>query len=229
MRKTFLPTLFVTILLIFSSCEVLNNLPLAPSNFEVISALKEVLNSSAFRAIKAFEDVNKNGAAALLPKEMEPVLATLKTIGLGSKIDKVEKQMIDISGAVVSESKEIMTDAIKEVSFADAVSVVTGGENAATMVLKNAMYATVKKRYSSQLDGKLKNTDANKYWPMAAGAYNIFAKDKVDNSLSDFMAERAVDVLFTSMGKQEKEIRDNPSSLGKQVVTKVFDYYSDKK
>lgn len=66
---------------------------------------------------------------------------------------------------------------------------------------------------------------------MATGAYNLFASDdkKVDNNLSDFMAERAVDALFLSMGKQEKAIRQDPASLGKSVVTKVFDYYQSKK
>ena len=60
---------------------------------------------------------------------------------------------------------------------------------------------------------------------MAAGAYNLFAKNKIDDTLSDFMAERAVDAVFLAMGKEEKQIRTDPASLGKAVVTKVFDYY----
>ena len=43
------------------------------------------------------------------------------------------------------------------------------------------------------------------------------------------MAERAVDAIFLGMGKQEKNIRTDYKSLGSAVVTKVFDYYSQKK
>jgi hypothetical protein len=108
------------------------------------------------------------------------------------------------------------------------VAVVIGGEDAATQVLRQAMYATVKQRYSSLLNAEFEKNDVNKYWPLAAGAYNMFSKNKVDSNLSDFAAERAVDVLFLSIGKEEKNIRTDYKSLGKQAVTKVFDYYTKK-
>ena len=120
-------------------------------------------------------------------------------------------------------------DAIKEVKFKDAVGIVLGEPNAAANALKNGMYAAVKKRYSSKLEAELGKTEALKYWPMAAGAYNLFAKNKVDSSLSDFMAERAVDALFLTMGKEESNIRKDPNQLEKAVVSKVFDYYNKKK
>lgn len=53
----------------------------------------------------------------------------------------------------------------------------------------------------------------------------FFAKTKVDTRLSDLLAESAVDGMFLAMGHEEQEIRKDPSSLGKAVVTKVFDYY----
>jgi|GEM_PF-3945148 len=34
---------------------------------------------------------------------------------------------------------------------------------------------------------------------------------------------------FIGMGKEEAVIRQNPSALGSAVVTKVFDYYKNKK
>jgi len=137
-------------------------------------------------------------------------------------------QQGQVSKVALSESQGIMTDAIKEVSFGDAVSVVLGGEDAATAVLKNAMYGAVKKRYSSRIDQQLQGTEAAQYWPLATGAYNMFSSKKIDGNLSDFMAERAVDAIFLTMGKEEKQIRNNYQALGDQVVTKVFDYYKNK-
>lgn len=216
-------------ILFMPSCTTLQSLIAEPSSLETISALREVLNSSTFKAINTLAKLNKNGVEDVLPPEVQPVLSTLKTLGLGGEIDRITSTVGNISGEVAKESGGIMKDAISELKFTDAVAVVLGGEDAATQVLKNAMYGSVKKRYSSRLDTELGKTDALKYWPMATGAYNLFAKKKVNGSLSDFIAERAVDGLFLTMGKEESKIRENPSSLGNAVVTKVFDYYKNKK
>jgi len=224
-----LSILLFAFLFFLPSCGTMKQLGLAPTSFETISAVREVLNGSAFKAIRTLQKLNKSGVAGLLPEQLQPVLGTMKTLGLGKEIETITKQIGNISGKVASESGGIMKDAIKEVKFDDAVAIVLGGENAATQVLKQAMYGSVKKRYSSQLDSELAKTDALQYWPMAAGAYNLFAKKKVDGKLSDFIAERSVDALFLTMGKEESKIRKDPKSLGKNVVTKVFDYYAKNK
>lgn len=216
---------FTLIAMLGTSCSVLSELNLQPSMFETISALKKILNSSTFKAIKTIKDLNDSGVEGLLPEEMAPVLKTLKTVGYGDEIDKVTSQIKSVSAVAVKESEGILADAIKELKFEDAVSVVLGGEDAATEVLRQAMYASVKKRYSARLDAELEGTEALKYWPIASGAYNMFAKKKVNGSISDLLAEKAVDALFLTMGKEEKKIRNNYQALGDQVVTKVFDYY----
>ncbi len=214
--------------ILFSSCATLGKLGLKPSHLETVLALKNILDSSTFKAIKTLKTMNSNGVASGLPKEVNTVLRTLKTLGYGDEIDQITKSIVAASGVVLSESEGIIGDAIGELKFTDAVAVVLGGENAATNILKRAMYSTVKKRYSTRLENELGATGALKFWPLAAGAFNMFSKDKVDNSLPDFLAERAVDGLFIAIGKQESNIRTDYRSMGDRVVTKVFDYYTKK-
>lgn len=218
----------VMISMLATSCSTLSEMAstmLKPSNLETISALKSILNSSTFKALNTLKNVNDNGIAGVLPKEIQPVLGAMKTLGYGGEIDKVTNQIKSISGAALNEGQGIMGDAIKEIKFTDAAAVVLGGEDAATEVLRNAMYTTVKKRYTAQLDNQLQGTEAGKYWPLAAGAYNMFSDKKINGSLSDILAEKAVDALFLTVGKEEKKIRSDYKSLGNQVVNKVFDYY----
>ncbi len=217
-----------TILICFSvaSCSTLGKMALKPSTWETIAAIKDILNSSVFKALAGLTKLHSDNPEASLPAEIKPVLATLKTLGYGDEVSKVTKAVGNASGIALNESKGIMADAIKEVNLGDAVSIVLGGEDAATQVLKKAMKGAIKKRYSAALEAQLGKTDALKYWPMAATAYNLFAKNKVDGNLSDFMAERAVDAIFLTMGSHEKEIRRDPASVGSAVVTKVFDYYN---
>ncbi|MEM9819753.1 MAG: DUF4197 domain-containing protein [Bacteroidota bacterium] len=222
-------SLLLIVLFCLPSCSTLQSLIAEPTSLETISALREVLNSSTFRAISTLSKINKDGVMAILPSEIQPVLNTLKTVGLGNEIDKATEIIGNVSGEVAKESGGIMKDAIAELDFGDAVSVVLGGEDAATQVLKQAMYGSVKKRYSSRLETELGKTEVLKYWPMASGAYNLFAKNKVNSSLPDFLSERAVDALFLTMGKEESKIRQKPEDLGKAVVTKVFNYYQNQK
>lgn len=227
MKRIILPFLAFSILT-FSSCSLMKDLDLKPSNLETVLALKKILDSSTFRALKTLKNMNANGIEGALPKEIGTVLKTLKTVGYGDEVDQVTKSIGNASNLMLSESEGIIGDAISELKFTDAVAVVLGGEDAATSVLKRAMYDTVKKRYSSRIEQELGKTDALKYWPIATSAYNIFAKNKVNNSLSDFLAERSVDAVFLAMGKQEASIRTDYKSLGNSVVTKVFDYYTKK-
>jgi len=213
----------------FSSCSTLQNLITEPTTLETIGALKEVLNSSSFKAIRTLKRMQKDGIVGALPKEVGSVLNAMKGLGLGGEVEKVTNSITKASGVVAEESALIIGDAIKEVKFGDAVAVVIGGEDAATEVLRNAMYGAVKKRYAQRLDDELGKTEAKEYWPLAAGAYNMFSKEKIDDTLSDFLAERAVDAVFLAMGKEEKQIRKDPAALGKKLVTKVFDYYQNRK
>lgn len=228
MKKIIAPFLVLTMML--SSCSTLNNLGIAPTALESIQAVKALMDGSSFRAISALQKMNAaGGIEGLLPKEIAPVLKTLKTLGVGKEVDGITNQINSISKMVAGESAGIMKDAISSIKITDAVGVVLGADDAATMLLKNAMYGSVKKRYSERLDTELAKTEVPQYWPMATGAYNLFAKNKVDNDLSGFLAERAVDALFLTMGKQEKEIRKDPAKLQNAVVNKVFDYYKNKK
>jgi Protein of unknown function (DUF4197) len=221
--------LILTLVISLGSCSTLGKMALKPSTWETIAAIKDILNSSVFKALSGLQKLHSDNPENALPKEIQPVLATLKTLGYGDEVGKITKSVGNASGIALNEGKGIMADAIKEVDLGDAVSIVLGGEDAATTVFKTAMKAAVKKRYSATLNSELSKTDALKYWPIAAGAFNVFAKNKVDVNLSDFLAEKAVDGMFLAMGKEEKAIRQNPASIGSSVVTKVFDYYKKNK
>ncbi len=227
MKKIFLSILTVTVVL--SSCKTLGQLGIKPSGLETVMALKSILDSSTFKAVKKLKNINDQGIEGALPSEIGSVLNTLRTVGYGDEVDKVTKSIGSASLLVIGESEQIMNDAIKELKFTDAVAVVLGGEDAATNVLKRAMYSTVKNRYSARLAQELDKTEVNTYWPIAMGAYNIFAKDKMQGSLPDFLAERAVDGLFIAVGKEEAKARTDYKALGNSVVTKVFDYYTKNK
>jgi len=224
-------TLCLVVGLMLPSCSTLKQLGIEPTSLETITALRDVLDSSAFRAAKTLGKMQMDGPESIVPKEVAMVLGKLKGLGIGGDVDMVTKKVGEISGLVAEEGAFIMKDAIKNVNFGDAASIVLYGEDAATQALRNSMYKTVKQRYSERLDTEFAKVPELQYWGAAKSAFNLFAKkdDKIDGTLSDFASERMVDAMFLAMGKEEKEIRKDPASVGKAVVTKVFNYYQKKK
>lgn len=224
-------TLCLTLGIVLSSCSTLKQLGIEPTALETITALRNVLDSSAFRATKSLAKLKTGGLESIVPKEVAMVLGKLESLGLGGDVQKVTKKVGEISALVAEEGAVLMKDAIKNVDFGDAAAVVLYGEDAATQALRNSMYKSVKQRYSTRLDEEFSKVPELQYWDAAKTAFNLLAskEDKIDGSLSDFAAERAVDAMFIAMGKEEKKIRKDPKSVGKAVVTKVFDYYAKKK
>ncbi len=224
-------TLCLVVGLMLPSCSTLKQLGIEPTALETISALRSVLDSSAFKAAKTLGKLGTGGVESIVPKEVAMVLGKLEGLGLGGDVDKVTKKVGEISALVAEEGAVLMKDAIKNVDFGDAAAVVLYGEDAATQALRKSMYKSVKQRYSERLDTEFAKVPELEYWDAARSAYNLFAKkeNKVDGTISDFAAERAVDAMFLAMGKEEKKIRKDPKSVGKAVVTKVFNYYQKKK
>lgn len=226
--KRFFAILMVS-LFSFSSCDTAGILFGEPTAAEVQYALQKLLNSSALDALVKLKAINEEGFGGVLPEELQPVLATLKATGAISDLDKVENTMINVSEDVLNESGEIMKETIAELSFSDGVAIVLGGKDAATQVLRENMYTVVKNRYSSQLEDELVSVSPEimNYWKIGSSAYNLLAPadEKVEGTLPDFVAERSVDLLFSSMGAAEADYRSNIERIGDSVVSKVFNYY----
>lgn len=220
---------FLLIIFCSSACNILSGLGVEPSALETAVALRKVLDSSTFKTLKTLKQVNDEGIEGALPDELSTVLKGLRTLGVGGEVDAVTRQIEQATRVALVETEGTISDAIKTLRFKDAAAIALGGGDAATTVLREALYATVKQRYSQKIDAQLDRTEAKQYWPMAASAYNLFAKRKVQNDLSDYLAERAVDVVFLTIGKEERQTRANYRQMGDQLVNKVFDYYSAKK
>lgn len=230
MKKYFALILISTFSLV--SCGSLGSLFEEPSAAEVEYALQKLLNNSALKALTTLRDVNQQGFGGLLPEELQPIFSTLQATGAIKDIDKIENTLKNVSADVLSESSSLMKETISQLSFTDGVAVVLGGKDAATQVLRDAMYNSVKNRYSSKLEAELMKVEPEilNYWPIATSAYNLLSNSdkKVQGSMPDFLAERSVDLLFTSMGAAEADNRSNIERIGDSVVTKVFDYYRNR-
>lgn len=79
------------------------------------------------------------------------------------------------------------------------------------------------------IDSTIKLDGANKEWKKIADVVNNipFTNFKVESSLTDFVAARAIEGMYKMVADEEKKIRTDSSFRKSDLVKKVFGYADD--
>lgn len=168
MKKLFF--LLLTLIILFNGCNVLKNLSLPDieknlntikplTNEEVVSGLKEALNIGTNSAIKILNKTNGFYGDPLVkiifPPEAQFVADKLYSVGLGKLVDDFIKKMNEGAEAAVVKAGPIFTNAIKTMTFTDAMSILKGADNAATQYFKDKTSAQLISAFKPEVQSVL--------------------------------------------------------------------------
>lgn len=199
-----------------------------PTSQEVGSGLKEALNLGVTKGVdilSAKDGFYKSAYKILLPPEARKVTEKLSSIPGFSAVEDVVLEKINRGAEdAATKAKPIFVAAIKEMSFADAWKILTGGGNAATDYLKEKTYTQLYNQFNPVIVTSLDKFNARQYWGDAVGTYNKipFIKEKVNPKLDDYVTTEALKGLFSMVAEKEKDIRQNPISRTTALLKKVF-------
>lgn len=198
------------------------------SNDEIIAGLKDALsvgaNNSASK-LSALDGFFANAAIkVLMPAEAKKVESALRSAGLGSMVDKAILSMNRAAEEASKSAAPIFVDAIKQMSFQDALGILKGTDTAATSYLKGKTTSSLTTTFKPIIDEALKKTDATKYWKDVFDTYNKLPTTfkKINTDLSAYVTERALSGLFFQVAEEEKKIRKDPAARVTDVLKKVF-------
>jgi hypothetical protein len=160
----------------------------------------------------------------LLPEDAQKIERSLRSIGLGSQVDKAILQINRAAEGAVSHAAPIFTDAIKQMTVTDALKLVTGGNNSVTEYFKSKTTDQLKAAFAPSVKGALDSTSATKYYADIVKTYNKLPTtlNKVNPDLQDYVTTRAVAALFDQISKEEANIRQNPAARTTDLLKKVF-------
>ena len=202
------------------------NLPGFGSN-EIVDGLKEALNVSAINSatlLSAKDGFFKNQAIKiLLPPDVKMVESKLRSIGLGSEVDKALLSMNRAAEEAAKDAAPIFINAIKGMSVNDAIGLVTGPKDAATQYLKKTTAAQLTQQFTPVISKALDKTEATKYWGDVFGTYNKLPfVQPVNPDLEKYVTEKALDGLFYTMAIEEAKIRKDPAGTANSLIESVF-------
>lgn len=236
MKKISLLSL-ILLFVILQSCDVLAYLAKNTSNVitqgavsdsQIISGLKEALKVGTGNAIGTLSQKDgflKNARFKIpFPSEVKQVEATLRSFGMGKLVDDFVAQMNKGAEEAVKEAKPIFVSAITSMSIADARNILFGNETAATQYFRGKTLGQLTQAFTPKVKGVLDNkVKVTQTWNEITTAYNKLPGTKpVTTDLIGYITGKSIDALFTRIGEEEKNIRQNPGARVNDILKKVF-------
>jgi hypothetical protein len=226
MKKLFLAASLGFMLLIAPGCSVLKNSGLIPSELEMALGLKDALSQGLFKGFDAFSNPDGNPLVRFaFPGEAEKIEKTLRDLGFDKTINQVTGKFTRAMSSAVSVAKPLFFDAIKRMSIKDAAKIlVTDNTHAATDYFKAAMKPGLMTAFRPIVDSTIKIEKADAEWNGITKIYNSipFINKPLENSLTDFVSARVIDLMFFMVANEEEQIRSKYELRKTDLMRKVF-------
>lgn len=198
------------------------------TNEEIIGGLKQALEKGATAGsekLSAVDGFFKDAAIKILmPEEAKKAEKTLRNIGMGDLVDKAVLSMNRAAEDAAKSAAPIFINAIKQMSFQDALGILKGGDFAATNYLKGKTTSALTEAFRPVIEQSLDKVNATKYWKDVFDTYNKLPTTfkKVNSDLSAYVTDKALAGIFYQVGMEEQKIRKDPVARTTDLLKKVF-------
>jgi hypothetical protein len=211
----------------FISCE---NIDLGDllSDGDVASALREALSIGTDTAIAHGSLVDgyfdNPDIKILFPDEagiVETVVGALP--GGDALIDGFVVSLNRAAEDAADEAKPILKDAITNITFDDALTILNGVDTAATNYLRLETFSDLYTAFKPDIQNSLEGVGAQQAWEEVIDLYNtIPLVEDVNTDLADYATNKGLDGLFILLGKEEINIRTDVEHQVTSLLQDVF-------
>lgn len=196
------------------------------STNDVIGGLKEALNKGIEKGTKQLSATDgffgNNAIKILMPAEAVKVEESLRKVGMGKQVDAAILNMNRAAEDASKTAAPIFTNAIKNMTFADAWAIFRGNDNAATNYLQKQTTTELTTAFRPIIDEALAKIDATKHWNTLFTNYNRLSFNKVNPDLTAYVTEKALSGLFYQLAIEEGKIRKDPAARTTDILKNVF-------
>jgi hypothetical protein len=230
MKKLIYSSIFC---LSLASCDVLHTVAKdvlsIPTTEEAAGGLKDALKqgfSKGSDLLSVRGAFGKNNLIKiLLPTEAQTVANKLSDIGMEKQVNNVIEKLNDGAEDAVGTAKPIFVSAITNMSFTDAMGILTGGKGSATKYLKETTTNSLIASFSPKIQSALDQVGVTRNWSDLVNTYNMipFIK-KMNPDLNAHVTEKALFTLFNKVEEEENKIRENPLLRSTDLMKKAFAY-----
>lgn len=204
--------------------------PLPPLTQEQASAgVKEALNKGIIKAVQFASEpdgYNLNDDIHIpTPPDLDLVKSTIGRLpGMTNLFGTLETQLNRAAEAAAPKAKSIFLNALANMSFTDALSLVTSGDtDAATQFLRRSTQSQLITAFHPDIEAAIDQVGAGRAYSTITNTYNkIPLQQPVTLSLADYTTQKAVNGLFILLANEEAKIRKNPAARTSDILKSVF-------
>jgi hypothetical protein len=211
--------------------DVVNSLPQGGgsvlSNTDIAAGLRQALDLGIDKQVTKL--TQKDGffrnelVKITLPEELQKIDKGLRKIGLGSLADEGLKVLNRAAEDAVKEATPIFVNAVKEITFDDAKSILLGTDKAATDYLTTRTQTELYNKFQPVINNSFTKVGADKIWTNLISKYNAIPfTNSVNPNLTDYVTGEALKGVYTMIAVEEKEIRTKTSSRSTDLLKQVF-------
>lgn len=199
----------------------------ALSPTDMNAGLKEALASGADAAVAQLGRRDGFfGDTALripMPPALQRVEQAMRMVGMGGQADELVLSMNRAAEAAVPQARELLVEAVRQMTLEDARAILTGGPTSATDFFRRKTQPQLIERFSPMVKRQTDRVGLAQQYNQYAGAaarFGIVQKEQA--SVEDYVTQQAVDRLYTVIGQKEAALRANPMQSGSALLQRVF-------
>jgi hypothetical protein len=211
----------------FISCDDINIDDLL-SDGDVAAALREALTIGTDTAVTKGSAIDGYFAnpdiKILFPEEAAVVESVVGVIPGGDVlIDEFIQSVNRAAEDAADEATPIIKDAIVNITFDDAMTILNGTDTAATNYLRLKTFSDLYTAFKPDIQNSLEGVGAQQAWEEVIDLYNTipFVED-VNTDLADYSTNKGLDGLFILLGQEEGKIRTDVEHQVTSLLQEVF-------
>lgn len=224
----------VFLLSIVTSCaelhHVVNQIPQETTEIgsnQIASGLRQALDFGIDKQVTKLTNTDgfyKNELVKIvLPSELKKVEKALRDIGLDNLADQGIKALNRAAEDAVKEATPIFVDAVKNITFNDAKTILLGNDSAATAYLTQRTSDELYTKFHPVINNSFSKVGADQIWTTIITKYNSLPFTKnVNPDLTDYVTSEALKGVYTMIAVEEKEIRTKLTSRTTDLLRQVF-------
>ena len=197
------------------------------SNADASSGVKAALEQGALAAVALLGQsggfLNNPSVRIALPGYLNDAAQMMKRFGQGKRIEELETSLNRAAEAAVPMGKDLLIGAVQSMSVTDAKNILTGGDTSVTQFFSSKTRAPLGEKFLPVVTQATSQVGlAQQYNAFAGKAVGFGLVKKEDARIEDYVTGKTLDGLFTVIGEQERQLRQNPAAAGSALLQKVF-------
>ncbi|MDP3493977.1 MAG: DUF4197 domain-containing protein [Hyphomonadaceae bacterium] len=197
------------------------------SKGDVTLGLKEALNVAsglASKRLSAKDGFMGDVAVRIpLPGVLGSAQKKLQPFGMAGPLDDLQMKVNRAAESAVPTASKLVVDAVKTMSFDDAMGILRGGDTAATDFLRKRTETSLRQSFRPYFDKALATSGALASVDGVVGKYGaVLVKTEAKTWLAEAATTSALDGLFYYVAREEQSIRRDPVKRTTDLLRKVF-------